>query len=82
MGDNVKKGGGGGSMPGCYKFRNLQSLTVGDAAITKLKGSASGKAGANHKHGEPLGIIPGGGTNTGSGGPKNKGSYGSGTPNA
>lgn len=76
---NVKSGGGGGNTPGCYKMGGLQSVAVGDAAVTKLKASASGKAKARYPDPpqEPYQDLKGG-----QGGPKHRGSYGSGTPNA
>jgi len=76
---NVKGGGGGGKTPACYKFGDLQGMSVGDSSITKLRSSASGKAKARYPDPplEPYQDLKGG-----TGGPKHRGSYGSGTPNA
>lgn len=67
--------------PSVYKYKGLNEVKDGEANMQALKTGAGGKAKARYPD-KPLGIIPGGSENTGSGGPAHKGSYGRGTPNA
>lgn len=77
---NVKKGGGGGGVPACYKFGDLQTVKNGNESMQALKASAGGKAKARFPDPpqEPYQDISSGGAKM----PKHRGSYGSGTPNA